>query len=147
MSQETPPRRILTGIDERGNSVFAKVEQAPALSFGIPSWSIWGSDGPLAVGEAEPGFAPSLFPGVGGVRVFVSEMPPGDERPSRLHASDTVDFVFVLSGTVWLQQGDRTELELRPGDCVVQTGTLHAWRNRGPEPARLAFVLLGVGRD
>lgn len=38
---------------------------------------------------------------------------------------------------------DGTEYLLEnPGDVVIQKGTLHAWRNPGPEVARWAAVIV-----
>jgi naringenin degradation protein FdeH len=34
-------------------------------------------------------------------------------------------------------------IELAAGDLVVQRGTDHAWENRGDEPVRILFVLVG----
>ena len=34
------------------------------------------------------------------------------------------------------------EVLLKPGDCIVQRGTNHAWKNRGDKPCLLAAVLV-----
>jgi mannose-6-phosphate isomerase-like protein (cupin superfamily) len=60
------------------------------------------------------------------------------ERPG-VHRTDTVDYTFVLSGTILLELDD-DEVELREGDVVVQNGVRHAWRNRTAEPALLGVV-------
>ena len=61
-----------------------------------------------------------------------------------MHTTATIDFEVVLDGEVWLELDDGKEVRLRPGDCVVQNGTRHAWRNHGAEPARLAVFLIGA---
>jgi mannose-6-phosphate isomerase-like protein (cupin superfamily) len=61
------------------------------------------------------------------------------------HTTDTVDYVIVLNGNIWLET-DTGEVKLGPHDCVVQNGTRHAWRNRADVPATIAVVLLGVHR-
>ena len=48
-----------------------------------------------------------------------------------MHTTATIDFEVVLEGEVWLELDDGEEVHLRVGDCVVQNGTRHAWRNRG----------------
>ena len=63
-----------------------------------------------------------------------------------MHTSDTIDFEYVLSGEVWLELDDGKEVHLRAGDTVVQNGTRHAWRNKGTEPCRLVFCLIGARR-
>ena len=64
-------------------------------------------------------------------------------RISSEHATDTIDFVIVLSGEITLILGDR-EITLYPGDSVVQRGTPHDWSNRGSEPCVAAGVLLSA---
>jgi mannose-6-phosphate isomerase-like protein (cupin superfamily) len=140
---EATPRLIVAAHDELGKPVFARVEDAERGE--RPAWRLWGSDGTPRIGEADPAGGRTGFPPLGGVRMCVSEMPPG-KNPAGVHASDTIDFIFVLSGSVFLIEGE-AELELFPGDCVVQTGTAHAWENRGTEPARMGIVLLGVPRE
>jgi mannose-6-phosphate isomerase-like protein (cupin superfamily) len=61
-----------------------------------------------------------------------------------MHTTDTIDSVVVLSGEVWLELDEGAEVHLQPGDCLVQNGTRHAWRNRGTEPCMLAYVMVGA---
>ena len=64
-----------------------------------------------------------------------------------MHTTPTVDYAFVVSGSVVLDLDDRAEAELHPGDTVVQNGTRHAWRNRGSEPCRMVLVTIGAHHD
>jgi quercetin dioxygenase-like cupin family protein len=59
------------------------------------------------------------------------------------HRTPTLDYVYVLDGPVELVLDD-TSVVVEPGDCVVQRGTNHAWRNHGTEPIRLLAVMIGV---
>jgi quercetin dioxygenase-like cupin family protein len=63
-----------------------------------------------------------------------------------MHTSETIDFEYVLSGEVWLELDDGQEVHLQAGDTVVQNGTRHAWRNKGTEPCRVVFCLMGAHR-
>jgi hypothetical protein len=45
-----------------------------------------------------------------------------------------------------LELDDGKTVHLRQGDCVVQNGTRHRWRNALSEPCLMAFVLLGGHR-
>jgi len=47
-------------------------------------------------------------------------------------------------GEIWLEL-DAEGVHLREGDCVVQNGTRHAWRNKGDRPCTMAVVLVGAG--
>jgi mannose-6-phosphate isomerase-like protein (cupin superfamily) len=59
------------------------------------------------------------------------------------HTTQTIDFVLVLEGEVALEL-DAGEVVLGPGDCVVQRGTRHAWRNRSDRPVRMVAVMLST---
>ena len=62
------------------------------------------------------------------------------KRPD-MHATNTVDYVIVLSGEVTLIL-DNGETTLRQYDVAIQRGTNHTWENRGKEPSTIAFVLV-----
>lgn len=64
-----------------------------------------------------------------------------DGPHSMMHRTETVDFGVVLEGRIHLVL-DESEVELAPGDVVVQRGTRHAWVNRSDSPCVMAFVLL-----
>jgi len=55
-----------------------------------------------------------------------------------MHTTDSVDYVLVLDGEVWLELDDGELTRLRAGDTVIQNGTRHAWRNQGTESVTLA---------
>lgn len=64
-----------------------------------------------------------------------------------MHTTDSIDYVAVISGELWLELDDGAEVRLEAGDCVVQNGTRHAWRNRGSEPCVLVYTLIGAKRN
>jgi hypothetical protein len=45
-----------------------------------------------------------------------------------------------------LELDDGAKVSLRQGDCVVQNGTRHRWRNPLPEPCLMAFISVGGKR-
>jgi mannose-6-phosphate isomerase-like protein (cupin superfamily) len=65
---------------------------------------------------------------------------------SGFHRSDTLDIIFILSGSVILELDDGETVTLRAGDTLVQNGTRHAWRNPGPEACRWVAMLIGAHR-
>ena len=99
----------------------------------FPPDAVLGGVDPVAVAVehqlASPGLAERFEPGN-----------PG------MHATDSVDYVLVLDGTIWLDLDDGKPIRLGPGDTVVQNATRHAWRNLGDVPATLAVVHVGVTR-
>jgi len=58
-----------------------------------------------------------------------------------MHRTESLDFGILIDGELTLILDD-SEVQLKPGDIVVQRGTNHAWSNRGDKPCRIAFVLL-----
>lgn len=64
----------------------------------------------------------------------------GQKHPG-MHKTNSVDYLIVVSGEVWLIL-DEEEVHLKTGDVCVQRGTLHAWSNRTEEPCLLAGILL-----
>ena len=136
---------------------------------------MWGSNGPPTLPTAgQPPNQDGYFPPPGGYRFSFFTLGPdsvsmpddldleaalvelGTKLPGLaevmepdhpgMHTTDTVDLDLVVSGEVWLELDDGEEVHLRAGDCVVQNGTRHAWRNRSSEPAVLFVALLGATR-
>ena len=64
-----------------------------------------------------------------------------------MHTTDTIDFVVVLSGEVWLELDGGQQTLVGPGDAVVQNGTRHAWRNKTESPREMAVALIGATRS
>jgi len=63
-----------------------------------------------------------------------------------MHTTDTIDYGVVVRGEMTLELDDGKIMHLRQGDCVVQNGTRHRWRNPLPEPCLMAFISVGGKR-
>jgi hypothetical protein len=63
-----------------------------------------------------------------------------------MHTSDTIDYGIVVRGEMTLELDDGQKVHLRQGDCIVQNGTRHRWRNPLPEPCLMAFISIGGTR-
>lgn len=79
-------RRVVTGHDENGRSVFASDEEVDGLTVDIlPGWQffdMWGADQTLTFPDAgEKPAAASYFPPVDGFRFSFSVIPPKDTPP------------------------------------------------------------------
>jgi hypothetical protein len=61
-----------------------------------------------------------------------------------MHTTRTVDYGVVLSGEIWLELDDGAKAHLKAGDCVIQNGTRHAWRNLAERECVIAFVVVGA---
>jgi quercetin dioxygenase-like cupin family protein len=140
------PRRVVTGHDERGVSVFAAdglvpvVRTAPDGALFCEIWATSAMPAPVAAAEPDPTLsALSVPPAPNGTKIRVNVFPPGAVSP--MHRTQSVDYGIVLDGEVVLVL-DESETTLRPGDVVVQRGTNHRWENRTGATARVAFILV-----
>lgn len=61
-----------------------------------------------------------------------------------MHTTLTVDYGIVLSGEITLELDDAAVVHLKAGDCVIQNGTRHAWRNPHSGPCVMAFIMIGA---
>jgi quercetin dioxygenase-like cupin family protein len=69
-----------------------------------------------------------------------------DRNAPGMHTSDTIDYGVVVRGEMTLELDDGKIVHLRQGDCIVQNGTRHRWRNPLPEPCLMAFISVGGKR-
>jgi len=146
-------RRIVTGHDTNGKAIVAADETFTAVESptrpGISRVEIWSTDAmPVdnsegaAVEAQRAGFVKRYnYVGTGqGTVVRVTEFAPG--APKFMHRTETVDYAILLKGECDLELDDGKTVHMRPGDIVVQRGTMHAWVNNGTEPCVFAFVLI-----
>lgn len=136
-------------------------------------WS-WDEMPTVPNGGVEPS-GPSHFAPPGGVRFIVFTVPPGttpapenlnseaaaaeleEKFPGRaahmeshqtgLHTTDTIDFIYVADGEIWLELDDGVETHLKTGDTLVQNGVRHAWRNHGTKPCSLVVTIIGAEKS
>jgi quercetin dioxygenase-like cupin family protein len=143
-----PGRRVVTGVNALGKSI--------VVSDGaVPKDATWaepgtGSGGDLWVVSRVPidltdqsdplvGYTLQSWPVPGGINARMNTWEPGFMYP--MHRSDTIDFVFIISGQLELILEEGTTV-LRSGETVIQCGTNHAWRVVGNEPCTFAVVLI-----
>ena len=150
-------RRVVTGVDGDGRSTF--LSDGPA--HGGDAWAeVWLTDpalGPDAV--VDPNFGTAVLePPAGGTVFRVFEVPTDDDMRASMagaagriegveadgfHTTQTIDYVLVLDGEISLEL-DTGEVALRPGDCVIQRATRHAWRNRSGKPVKMMAVMIST---
>ncbi len=116
----------------------------------------------------------SFSPGPHGTRFLINRWPPGtefsgeqvdgdahrsespDKMPGisdshehddiQMHTTDTIDYAVVIKGEMWCELDDGATVHLKQGDCFIQNGTRHAWRNRSDQECVMAFVMVGANR-
>jgi len=146
--RDTSFKRVVTGLNSAGESVVQQMGPIQARDFDwgdegqAPSWGadIWslGHD-PVTVFRESRLDEWGGEPPPAGAAFRIVTIPAHGGFP--LHTTDTIDFVIVLSGRVWLTL-EEGEAQLEVHDCVVITGVLHGWQNRGDEPCMICGVLL-----
>ena len=133
-------RRVVTGLNEDGKSCILIDGDIPRLS--VASNIVWRTAAlPADNSGGEDAAAPYTMEMLhdGGSNFMLVELPPGIGR--FMHATDTIDYLVVLEGTVVLEL-ESGEARLGPGDFIVDRGVIHAWRNDGPETAVMASITL-----
>jgi mannose-6-phosphate isomerase-like protein (cupin superfamily) len=156
-----PVRRIVTGHDEAGKSVFLSIGEAPQLHHRTEGlvqfhelWSTGETPAPiLPVEPAEPNERLPLRipPDKGGTIIRILDIHPGhlkqiapraDGRHPGMHRTETIDYGIMIEGEITMLLDD-SEVTMRPGDVLIQRGTDHGWENRSDTvTARIAFVLI-----
>ncbi|MGE3771353.1 MAG: cupin domain-containing protein [Gammaproteobacteria bacterium] len=135
-------RRVVTGLDEHGKSCVisdATLDQLP--TYDGPPVVIWRTDTyPVdnrgnADGAAR--FGIETFDSSSFFVLFTAE--PG--KPSAWHATNSIDYVVVLSGRVMLEL-ETGGVELGAGDLIVDRGVTHSWRAIGDETATLLGAVI-----
>jgi len=67
----------------------------------------------------------------------------GQDGDPAMHASDTIDYVVVLSGKIDSALPGGKVHTLVPGDLLVMAGVPHAWKNRYDEDCVFLTVTIG----
>jgi len=156
-----PVRRIVTGHDDNGKAIFLSIGEAPQhhhRTEGLVIFHELWNTGPVpvpiaAVEEKEPNTRLPLRipPDKGGTIVRILDIHPGhvarlppraDGKHPGTHRTETLDYAILIEGALTMLV-DEDEVDMLPGDVVIQRGTNHAWDNRSKtEPARIAFILI-----
>ena len=128
-----PPRRVVTGLDSDGRSCVLFDGPSPTVV-----WETHESPADNS-GTADAGGGPLSFPAIGSNFIFNDFQPGGDDV--FMHATDTIDYIVVVSGEITLVT-ETGETLLRAGDVVVDRGVVHGWRNDSGAPCRIMGVAL-----
>jgi quercetin dioxygenase-like cupin family protein len=142
-------RRVVTVEDEQGRGVvvsdgpppvFGGASSAEGVEIGV-MWAITDSPPDLSqeIDTEHPAWTLGPVP-AGGARWSMLTFHPGAQARG-MHRTQTVDFVQVISGEIYLVLAE-SELRLGPGDAVVQRGATHAWENRSDAPCVMSAVMV-----
>jgi mannose-6-phosphate isomerase-like protein (cupin superfamily) len=161
-------RRVVTGHTADGTAVVASDGPVDAMALGpggVAFEVVWARDD--AAHFPDDGSMPAVtaaFPPPGGCAFGITVIPPGadgelhdyirdnlpdlaDPDEAGMHRTATLDFEYIIEGTLTLELDDGVEVELGPGDVVVQNGTRHRWSNRGDTPVKFIAITVGATHD
>jgi mannose-6-phosphate isomerase-like protein (cupin superfamily) len=150
--------RVVTAFDDAGKPAITHQGEPPTVIHAgrYTTTELWDTDQtPPVASASDTSTRPwELEPAPGGSCFRIVEIAPAGEDAAEAsaehdgfqeaHATQTLDYVTVISGQVVLVVGD-TEITLGPGDSVVQQpGVPHDWQNRSAERVVMAGVLLSA---
>jgi mannose-6-phosphate isomerase-like protein (cupin superfamily) len=167
-------RRVVTGLDESGKSTIVSDGATPVrvATPGFTVCDIWTVENLPTPVLSEDGTTGEVLldPPPSGFIYRITTFPPDSEWDAAteygssleamsgadavaesdgdvvgLHQTDTVDIVTILSGELYAVT-ETGETLLKPGDSMVQRGTVHTWSNRGDVPCMKVAVQMGGKR-
>ena len=143
-------RRIVTGNSSSGKAEFISAGEV-ARKGRLPDSKnefgfCWATTASTSLPHSADDVATSapMMPAPGGTTFLMLHFAP--HFKSAMHSTDTVDYCTLISGEIWLLLDDGSEQCLRPGECVVQNGTLHAWDNRSAQTCVMSCVMIATTR-
>jgi Cupin domain len=143
-----------------------------AMMPGCQFFYFWGDDAPPTFPSdgTEPPYS-NWFPPPGGFRFELIVIPPDatpkatgldmtratteareklpglleamDPNTPGMHRTDSIDFIYVVSGQCLMRLDDGVTVSLAAGDTVVQNGIRHGWNVPYAEPCRLLCISIG----
>jgi quercetin dioxygenase-like cupin family protein len=140
-------RRVVTGHDGNGHACVLfddRLESPPSTRPGHASRVVWSSADAVPSNDGAADTSATKLPtSLEQGSIFrIVEYSPG--VVPRNHRTNSLDYAVVLSGSIDMELDDGVTVSLHAGDVLVQRGTIHNWVNRGSEPCRIAFVLIGA---
>lgn len=160
-----PTRRVVTGIDSSKQSTLISDETINTLipypeyqSFQLQDL-FYTEQNPQSLATRPLNKPYNIEVPEGGMRFIKIRMPtkiemseelkaagqpiPDDWTTFNLHATDSVDYIYILSGSVTCVVGTQTT-QLNAGDFLVQVGPEHTWINDTAEPCYLLCIMMGT---
>jgi quercetin dioxygenase-like cupin family protein len=139
-------RRVVTGHDSEGRSILRDDESfaTEVIAGGDAAFALMWTTETVPADNNDPTDGRARDAGLtlkNGSVIRIVDMLPGGASP--MHRSNSIDYGIILSGHVELEVDDGAKTLLGPGDIVVQSGTVHLWRNpSATETCRIAFILI-----
>jgi len=158
-------RRLVTGVDENGQSKLLADESVEAIvPYDVfPSFQLqnlfYAEDCPQSLRTRHLEQPYNIDLPEGAVRFLKMRMPtkaemtadlekagepvPQDWARYNLHTTDSVDYCYVLSGKITCVVGEQ-HINMSEGDFLVQIGPEHTWINEHDEPCYILCMMTGT---
>jgi quercetin dioxygenase-like cupin family protein len=137
----TMPAKLGRGLTMGGQGFSGDIRK---VVMGHDIWETFADPTPIPPSEHDPSDRPLDFRmPENGTRLRIAEFPPANSAEPFMHRTESVDIVMVLRGEMTMLVEGGEDIVLRAGDTLVQRATIHAWVNRGPEPCRVMFLMIG----
>ena len=142
--QPLPPvRRIVTGHREDSKAVVTRNSVIHGRQTGHGPWLtlLWSTEElpPDINSQEDKGVAKTGMTNKGTICRII-DFPP--KSVGALHRSITLDYIYILEGSVMLTLDDGSATKVSKNDMVVQQATMHGWNNETDQWARLLCVLI-----
>ena len=150
-----PCKRYIATHDAEGKSVYVDSPPQQYVPVGgagglARSYSVAGIPSKLANDEdmkaylSKEGVTSWTEPSIvtpGGANLLIVDLAPGGM--SMMHRTVSIDFSVCVIGEIDHELDGGQKVRLRPGDHIVQRGTMHRWHNASKtEPARFVATTL-----
>lgn len=143
-------RRFITTHNKAGQGVFAVDDDGDhhkvmVRGKGVANIIYSTSSNPVDMNdEVDIAYARNNEPGIhvpNGSVARLIDFAPGVESP--LHRAASLDYGVVIEGEFELTLDSGAKRIMLPGDCSVNRGAMHKWRNANPDKyGRMLFILL-----
>jgi mannose-6-phosphate isomerase-like protein (cupin superfamily) len=149
---------VVTGVNEHGRSYVVSSNPLPSANpANRAAFTADPSATAAALSTLDPETVATIYePPAGSSWTVIAQIDPREQDVNAraqvpvsgldadgFHVTRTLDYVYVIDGPLMLDLDD-DEVEVLPGDVVIQQATRHAWRNLGDAPVRMFTVMVSV---
>lgn len=160
----TKTRRVITAIEDNVSKVISDEQISEFIPYEIyPSFQLkelfYTEDAEQSLKTRHLDKPYDINIPKGGMRVLMLKMPTtkemaadmaksGEDIPSdwtkwNPHSTDTIDYIYVISGRVTCVIGEE-QIHLKAGDFLTQIGAVHTWINQQDEPCIMLATIIGT---
>lgn len=163
----SPTRTVTTGIENEESKLISDTQIKTIIPYPkYPSFQLqdlfYTEDNPQSLSTAHKDNVYSIDLPIGSMRFLKVRMPtkaeiisdlkncneaiPNDWKKFNLHSTDSVDYIYILSGKITCVVGEQL-IHLEEGDFLAQIGAEHTWINDNDAPCYILCVMVGIAKN